>query len=117
MKKNKSLMQSPLEVMICIVNKNKGDETCEILENNGCYTYFKTKGLGTTAKSKTGDFFGFGIIEREVFIILLDNSSIDRITKILTKELELNKPHTGILLTIPLSSATSEVLDAFEIKY
>ncbi len=115
--KNKTMKQSPLEILICIVDKKMSDEASTILENNGYYSYLKTHGTGTTAKSKAGDFFGFGIIERDVIIALLDRDSIDRITPILTSELKLDKPHTGILLTIPLSSATSEVLDAFGIKY
>ena len=115
--KNKTMKQSPLEILICIVDKKMGEEATTILENNGYHTYLKTIGTGTTAKSKTGDFFGFGIIEREVIIALLDKDSINRITPILTESLNLEKPHTGILITIPLSSATSEVLDAFGINY
>lgn len=115
--KNKTMKQSPLEILICIVDKKMCKEATTILENNGYYTYLTTMGTGTTAKSKAGDFFGFGVIEREVIITLLDKESLERIIPILKTELKLDKPHTGILLTIPLSSATSELLDAFGIKY
>ena len=43
---------------------------------NGCSHTLITHGTGTAAKSSTGDFFGFGIIEREVVPNILEYSNI-----------------------------------------
>ena len=115
--KKKPQIQSPLEIVICIVDRGKGDKVMEILKMNGCMMQLITMGTGTAAKSNAGDFFGFGIIEREVVFALMNRNRIDETVKILTDILNLDKPHTGILTTLPISSATSTLLDMLGINY
>ena len=115
--KKKPQISSPFEIMICVVDRGKGDKVMEILRMNGCSMHLTTMGTGTAAKSNTGDFFGFGIIEREVVFALVNKNKIDDVTKILTDILNLEKPHTGILATLPISSATSTLLDMLGINY
>jgi hypothetical protein len=115
--KKKEKIASPLNILICIVDRGKGDKVTETLRMNGCSHNLITHGTGTAAKSSTGDFFGFGIIEREVVMSIVDASKINHVTDILTDMFDLNSPHTGILIALPLSSATSNLLDMMGINY
>lgn len=113
--KNKSI-QAPIEVVMVIVNKGKGDKVCELLKMNGSFFQIMAYGEGTS-QSKSMDFFGFGTIDRDVILGLVNTATSKKILKLLNDNFELNVAHNGIAATIPISSASSEVLNLLGIEY
>lgn len=114
--KKQSTNPSPVELLVVIVNRGKTDLVNQILSvynvNNGVTTFAEG-----TAISKKVDFFGFGVIEREVVWAFVKVEDTDEIMKKLTDELHLEKNHTGIAMTLPVKSASSNLLDLLGIAY
>ena len=107
---------APIELLVVIVDRGKTDLVNQILSaynvNSGVTTFAEG-----TAISKKVDFFGFGVIEREVVWAFVKVEDVDDILKQLTDELHLEKHHTGIAMTLPVKSASSNLLDLLSISY
>ena len=114
--KQKEKVFAPFEIMLCIVNRGKADKVIDILNMNGCNKNLISLGIGSGSKSQTGDYFGLGIIEREIVMSIVEKDKLDNVIQVLTDMLNLNAPNTGILTTLPVSSATTDMLSLLGIN-
>ena len=107
---------SPIELLLVIVDRGKSDLVNRILSAYNTNKSVVSFAEGT-AISKKVDFFGFGVIEREAVWAFVKVEDSEQILKMLTVELHLEKNHTGIAMTIPIKSASSNLLDLLGISY
>ena len=112
----KKTISAPFELMITIVERGNSNKVVEILKTHDCTFNLVTLGEGT-AQSEAADIFGFGIVEREVILSLVNPLMTDKILKTLNEVLELSKPRKGIAMTIPSNAASNLMLDILGINY
>ena len=99
------MKQSPvLELMVVVVNRGKGEEVTKTLTRNGAKAQIICLGEGT-AESEVANFFGFGTIERDVVLALVDYERSAKALERISKKFKFDKRHNGLGFTVPLQSA------------
>ena len=111
-KSNKKTSLAPpiLETLILIINKEKSDYACEILKSLRSEVNVISRGKGT-ANSKMASLFGLGSLEKDIIISIIKLKDSEKILQTLNEKLQLEQKHFGIAFTIPIKSATSELLE------
>ena len=110
----KKKIDSPVNLLITIVGRNKGNEVVEILNKYKIFTHVICIGNGTS-ESGIADLFGFGIIERDIVISLIHVSTSSKILNSLDKNFHFNEKHNGLALTIPINSIEQKSLEILKI--
>lgn len=99
------MTQKPvLELMVVIVNRGKGEEVTKMLSRNGAKAQIICFGEGT-AESEVANFFGFGTIERDVVLSLVDYERSAKALERVAKKMQFEKRHNGLGFTVPIQSA------------
>ncbi len=106
----------PIEIICVIVDRKLEKDTEKVLEKYEINNYVTFLGEGT-AKSALGDLFGFGITEKSVLIGLVDRLKSRDVLEDLREEIGYDRDGRGLAMTLPLSSATSTMLDMLNIEY
>ena len=106
----------PIEIICVIVDRKLEKDTEYVLDKHQINNYVTFLGEGT-AKSAIGDLFGFGITEKSVFIGFVDREKSRNALEDLREKIGYNKDGRGLAMTLPLSSATSTMLDMLNIEY
>lgn len=106
----------PIEIICVIVDRKHEKETGAVLDKHNITNYVTFLGDGT-AKSAIGDLFGFGITEKSVLIGFVDKEKSRNALEDLREKIGYDKNGRGLAMTLPLSSATSTMLDMLNIEY
>ena len=107
----------PIEILCVIIDRKLEKETEEVLKKHEVSQYVTFLGEGTSAQSALGDLFGFGISEKSVLVGLIDVAKSRLALEDLREEIGYYKDGRGLAMTLPLSSATSTMLDMLNIEY
>lgn len=100
-----------VELMVAIVKHGKGEEVTKVLNAYRIDLQIITQGAGT-ASSAMADLLGFSVTEKDVVLAVVPmNFSKDILAKI-EEVLKFKEKATGIAFTVPLKSATSEMMRA-----
>lgn len=103
-------IKAPFEIVGVIVKRNMSDKVVEILKANSSDFHLVCMAEGT-ASTQVMEMFGFGMESREVVWGLIKTEEIKNTLKILSKEMDFDDSTNGIAFTLPLTSATSVVLE------
>lgn len=110
----KKKIDSPVNLLIAIVGRNKGTDAIKVLNRYKIFTHFVCIGNGT-AESEIADLFGFGIIERDVVISLAPVTNSTKILNSLDRKFHFKERHNGLALTIPINSVEKKILESLKI--
>ncbi len=109
--KNEKKVPPVVEMLVAIVKKGKGDEVTKILNAYRVDLQIISQGYGT-ADSTMADLLGFSVTEKDVVLAVVPmKDSKDMLDKI-EEVLQFKEKATGIAFTVPLKSATSEMMRA-----
>ncbi len=97
-------------LLILIANQRLGQRAEELFLENGVPMQYHVFGKGT-ASSEFVDMFGLGSIDKTVILTTLTKSSADEMLDKLKNQLYLGTPNTGVAFTLPLSGASSGLLE------
>ncbi|MDD4110334.1 MAG: hypothetical protein PHS54_02145 [Clostridia bacterium] len=111
----KKKIDSPVDMLIAIVGRHKGNEAIEILNKYKIFTHVICIGNGT-AESDIADLFGFGIIERDVVISLIPVIKSTKILNSLNRKFHFKERHNGLAFTIPINSIEKKILESMEVN-
>ncbi len=103
-------IKAPFEIIGVIVKRNSSDQAVEILKANSSDFHLVCMAEGT-ASTQVMEMFGFGMESREVIFGLIKTDEIKNTLSVLNKEMQFDKEANGIAFTLPLSSATSVVME------
>lgn len=108
--KKPSLTPPILETLFVIIDKERGDYVSQLLTNLKVELKVISRGKGT-ANSNMANILGLGNLEKEIIIAVIKLKDSDKILETLNKKLLLEEKHYGIAFTIPIKSATSDMLE------
>lgn len=92
-----------LRLVITIVNRKVGKKVIKLFERLGCTSHQTFLGYGTAPKEIL-DYLGFGVIEKDVVLSVVDEIYVPVMFKTLEDKLDFGKPGHGIACSIPISS-------------
>lgn len=113
MKKQK--VNSPFEIMITIVDKGDGENVIKLLEQNNITHIIALQGTGT-AESEVAELFGFGVVERDVIICLIDETRSKALVELVYTDLNLGVEHSGFVFTICPSASTLDLINTLKME-
>lgn len=113
MKKQK--VKSPFEIMVAIVDRGDGDKVSELLEQNHIQQTVTLQGTGT-ADSEVAELFGFGVVERDIVVCLVDQGRSKAMVELLYTDLNMGIEHSGCVFTISPSSATLDLINLLKLE-
>lgn len=108
-------MKSPIEMLYVIVSHKNLKKVNAIFSDFGISHYSVLPAKGT-AESKLGDIFGFGIIDRDVIVAVVNKTDSVQLLNTLDDALKLSTPHHGVAFTTEISAITSDVIDLLNLK-
>ena len=108
--KKQTLTPPILETLFVIIDKEKGELVYQLLKNMKVELNVISKGKGT-ANSNMASLLGLGSLEKEIIIAVIKLKDSDKILRMLNDKLQLEQKHYGIAFTVPIKSATSELLE------
>ena len=100
-----------IELMVAIVKHGKGEEVAKVLNAYRVDLQILTQGSGT-ASSAMADLLGFSVTEKDVVIAVVPMKDSKDILEKIEEVLKFKEKATGIAFTVPLKSATSEMMRA-----
>ena len=108
---------SPLEILCVIVRRGHNPKVAQILKEYEVTHQINCLAEGTS-KSNVQSIFGFAITERDVMLALIKPKKVKGALKALQETfMTENGEEMCIAFTVPISSATSTMLDMMGIKY
>ena len=113
MKENKNKVASPMGIMLTITNKGDSEEVIDYLRQNNIMHSIVMMAKGTNP-SEIADIFTFGIDDRDILVTFIPTAEEERIVKELTDILGLDKNNLGLILILPINSASSNLLEKFD---
>lgn len=105
----------PVEIICVTIDRKLEKDVAEVLLKHGVQHYVTFLADGT-AKTSMGDLFGFGITEKSVLIGLVERERSRNLLEDLREEIGYDKEGRGLAMTLPLSSATSTMLEMLNIE-
>lgn len=105
----------PIEIVCVTIDRKLEKDVEEVLHKHEVHNFVTFLADGT-AKSSMGDLFGFGIAEKSVLVGLVDRERSRNLLEDLREEIGYDKDGRGLAMTLPLSSATSTMLDMLNIE-
>jgi len=102
-----------LVYMVTIVDRDAAGSYLSLFRHKGIALALKTLGTGT-AQDEVLKYLGLGETEKTVLFVILHAKRARKILEILSNELYLNRPGTGIAFAIPMRSICgSAMLEQF----
>lgn len=101
-----SKMNSPLRLLITIVDRGKGQEAADLLKRRGSLMHTILRGHGT-ARKELLDFLGLGETEKDVVFSAISAEVSSLALYKLNLNMNLHMPGGGIAFTIPITSVGS----------
>lgn len=107
----------PYKALLIIANNEKNTENTiiSILNKYNITTSMISSAQGT-APSTISDFFGFGIIDKIVFSTFIPASLTEKIIENLQTALQTDDKNKGMIITLPITALSSNVLEIWRIK-
>lgn len=105
-------MNNNLKLLLIITTDGYEKRIKEVFKRNNIYFRFVTRGRGTASHSLL-DYFGLVETAKDVVFGVIHEAIEEKLSKQLIRALSLDKPGSGIALTIPISSANKFLLDKF----
>lgn len=102
-----------LSLMVMIFNKNLEKKYKFILQRNRIKYNVLLYGTGT-ASSSVLEYFGLNEIRRDIVLSILPYNLSKYVLKQLDQKLSMSEPGNGIAFTLPLSSSTKNMKDAYK---
>ncbi len=114
---NKQSQKPPIiELLIVIVNKDKGERAIKLLNDLDISLQILCFGKGT-ADSKVADYFGLDMGEKQVIFSLIKLKHSKEILRLLNDKLQLDSKNSGIAMTIPIKSAMYSLVEKMGFSY
>ena len=95
-----------MRAVFTIVDYSKGEMIAEIYKKENVPVFISTHGNGC-ADSSVLELLGFGENKKSVMISLLDMEHSERVFEAVDEKMHIKKPGTGIMFSVPLTSATA----------
>lgn len=92
-----------LYMSICVVDRSRGEKVMKVFESHGCKKRFVFFGHGT-AQRELLDRYGLEPTEKSVILSLGDHQLSQNLIKAAKRELYVELPGYGMMLTVPLKS-------------
>ncbi len=103
--------KSPIEIICIVVKREESKKVINILANHGVEHQISCLAEGT-AKSNMQDLFGFEILDREMLCGIIPTDKSKLVFDTLNKTFDItDQEQVCLAFTMPLSSATSTMLD------
>lgn len=99
-------MSKQMRAVFSIVDYSKGDMIAEVYKKEKVPVFFSTHGNGS-ADSSILELLGFGENKKSVMISVLDLPASQRVFEAVDERMHIRKPGTGIMFSVPLTSATA----------
>lgn len=99
-----------IELLVIIVDRNKGEKVIRILNTLNVNLQVLSLGKGT-ADSTMADYFAVDTGEKDVIFALIKLKQAEKILEIINDNLKLDEKNTGIAFTIPVKSAMYSVIE------
>lgn len=115
MKNKKEKIKSPINLLIVIVNRHKGDSVVAALNEKNITAHVNCMGYGTS-ESGIADLFGFGIIERDIVASLVPSTESKNILEELNGKFNFDEPHNGLAFTVPVNSIEKKLFDFIKVN-
>ena len=112
MKDNKKKPDAPMELMLTITNQGDSKKIVEYLNKNDIMHSIIMMAKGTNP-SQLADIFTFGIDDRDILVTFIPTDDEDRIVSELTTLLGLDEKNLGLIMILPINSASSNLLEKF----
>ena len=113
MKKNK--IDAPIEVMMTITNNGDSDKVIKYLQSQNVPYSIVMMGKGTNP-SPIADIFTFGIDDRDILVTFIPTDKEKQIVQDLTKVLGLEDKNLGLIMILPINSASSNLLEKYNVE-
>ena len=114
MKKNK--IESPISILLAVVDKGKGELIEEYLNNHKLKGGLLLFGKGT-AESDIADIFGFGMSDRDIVACLVPTAFQQKALKDVAELTGIEDDDFGLAMLLDVNSASSSLLDMLNIAY
>ncbi len=111
----KKKIKPPFEILVSIVDRGDGNKVSELLEENHLQNIVVLQGTGT-AESEVAELFGFGVVERDIVVCIVDQERSKVMVELLYTDLNMGIEHSGCVFTISPSSATLELINLLKLE-
>lgn len=105
---------SPIDLLIVIIPRHKGNKVCKILNDYKIYTHVNCIGYGT-AESTIADLFGFGIKERDIVFAIIPTDKGEKLLDVFENEFKFEEKDNGLAMTLPINSIEKKLFDLIKI--
>lgn len=92
-----------LRLVITFVDRGLGNKVCQLFEMLGAHHHEIILGYGT-ASSEIYDYLGFGSIEKDIVISVVEETTASFMLKVLEEEMNFGSPGHGVACSIPILS-------------
>ena len=110
-----NLVQSPVEIVVSICDDKKGEEIEKYLNSVHLNAGLLFMGKGT-AESDIADLFGFGMNNRDIVAVLVPKDKTKTVVEHINDITGIERDSYGLTFVMPLSSASSNLLELAGIK-
>lgn len=110
MEENENKKPPIIELLMVIVNRDEDEKTMKILNSLNVDLQLLSLGEGT-ANSSLSQYLGLDIKEKCIIFSIIKLRDSENILKELIAKLNLKAKNTGVALTIPIKSATYNLID------
>lgn len=108
-------MESPISLLIAIVDDNQGQKVEEYLVRHKLNAGILFNGKGTS-ESEIIDLFAFGVDDKDVIAVIVPVEKEDQILEDITELTGIENDEYGLTMLVPISSASSTILELFGIR-
>lgn len=104
-----------IKLLFAILNSNPNSKIKSIFNKHKIDLKIVTHGIGTASPSVL-DYFGLVETKKDIYMAVIPDYLEKKILNSLNKEFKIDSPGTGIAFTIPISSSSRYLSQAFEKK-
>lgn len=104
------------EVLVVIVNRGKAEKVVKVLNNIRVDMQMTSLGKGS-ADSSMAEYFGLDVTEKEIVFAIIKLKDAEQILSVLNEKMKFTQKNTGLALTIPIKSATYNLLEQLGFIY
>lgn len=108
-------MESPISLLIAIVDDKQGEMIEEYLVRHKLNAGILFNGKGTS-ESEIIDLFAFGVDDKDIVAVIVPVAEEDKILDDITELTGIENDKYGLTMLLPISSASSTILELFGIR-
>lgn len=103
-------IKAPICLMLVFCDDDKGEKVEKYLDQNNLKSGVVFSGEGTS-DNDVADMFGFGMSERDVIACIIPTQVSEKVLDDVKDVIGIDQGRAGMAMLIPLTSATSTMLD------